>query len=91
MARANDGDVSERLDRALRLLAMLAVRDFPQREQIAVLDRVGFEPREIAEILGTTSNTVRVTLVGIRRAGVQGRRKRLMRNVQEDRSGEDKG
>jgi len=68
--------VDERLDRALRLLAILAVRGLPQREQIAVLDKVGFRPREIAEIVGTTSNAVRVALVGIRRDGRGGRGRR---------------
>jgi DNA-binding CsgD family transcriptional regulator len=62
-------EVSEKLDRVLRLLAMVAVRGLSQTEQIATLSRVGFSPKEIADVLGTTANTVRVALVGIRKAG----------------------
>ena len=50
-----------------RLLGVIAVRDLPQIQQIAILSRIGFSPKEIADIVGTTPNTVRVALVGIRR------------------------
>ena len=76
MGQMNDELVVEKLDRVLRLLAVIAVKGMSQTDQIAILDRVGFAPKEIAEIVGTTSNTVRVGLVGIRRAAAQGKRKR---------------
>ncbi|HVA17120.1 MAG TPA: hypothetical protein VMV59_05325 [Candidatus Dormibacteraeota bacterium] len=60
--------VEEKLDRILRLLGVIAVKDLSQSEQIATLSEIGFAPSEIARILGTTPNTVRVTLVGIRKA-----------------------
>jgi DNA-directed RNA polymerase specialized sigma24 family protein len=85
MARDNEGEMMARLDKALNLLALIAARGMPQRDQIGLLDKAGLEPREIAEVLGTTSNTVRVALVGIRRAASQGRRGRP---VQEERSNE---
>jgi hypothetical protein len=69
MVRESEIQVSEKLDRVLRLLAMLAVKGLSQTEQIATLNRVGFAPKEIADVLGTTANTVRVALVGIRKAG----------------------
>jgi len=78
--------LSEKLDRVLRLLAIMAVRGQSQTDQIAVLDRAGFPPKEIAEIVGTTPNTVRVTLVGIRKAAAQGIRKGLLANTREDTS-----
>lgn len=59
----------ETLHKILRLLAVLATRDMKQRDQIALLDRAGFKPKEIAEFLGTSSNTVRVELVALRKAG----------------------
>jgi DNA-directed RNA polymerase specialized sigma24 family protein len=66
-----DGDVgiSDKMDRMLRLVGMIAVNGLSQTEQIATLSRCGFSPREIADIVGTTANTVRVALVSIRRAG----------------------
>lgn len=85
MARDNEGEMRARLDQALKLLALIAVRGMPQREQIELLDKAGLEPREIAEVLGTTSNTVRVALVGIRRAASQGKRGR---RVQEEKANE---
>jgi len=51
-----------------RLLGIIAVKGLPQTEQIAVLSRVGFTPKAIADVLGTSANTVRVTLVMIRKA-----------------------
>jgi DNA-binding NarL/FixJ family response regulator len=65
-------EMSKKLDRALQLLAIMTVRDMPQTAQIATLNRIGFSPKEIANVLGTTSNTVRVTLVSIRRTEARG-------------------
>jgi hypothetical protein len=69
---------------AVRLLGIIAIKDFPQTQQIATLNRVGFTPKEVAEMLGTTPNTVRVALVDIRKAEKQGRRFGLRR--QEDKN-----
>lgn len=68
MGQDGNLEMIERLDRMLRLLAITAVKGMPQTAQIATLSRAGFPPKEIAEILGTTPNTVRVTLVSIRRS-----------------------
>ncbi len=69
---------------AVRLLGIIAVKGLPQTQQIAILNRVGFAPKAIAEILGTTANTVRVALVGIRKAEKQGKRMGLPREEQRD-------
>jgi DNA-directed RNA polymerase specialized sigma24 family protein len=68
----------------VRLLGMIAVKGLPQTQQIAILSRAGFSPKEIAEVLGTTANTVRVALVGIRKAEKQGKRTRLHREEPEE-------
>jgi DNA-directed RNA polymerase specialized sigma24 family protein len=65
--RTEDDAVVEKLDRILKLMALFATRGLNQRESIGILDTLGFTPKEIAELLGTTSNTVRVTLVAIRK------------------------
>lgn len=57
-----------KMDQVLRLLAVMATKDMKQREQIALLDRAGFPPKDIAMFLGTTGNNVRVALTGLRKA-----------------------
>ncbi|MBI2597727.1 MAG: hypothetical protein HYW50_00865 [Candidatus Diapherotrites archaeon] len=44
----------------LKLLAATAVRDMPFPKKVQWLSSLGVSPREIAKILGTTSNTIRV-------------------------------
>jgi len=66
--------VVSRLDRILKLLAATVAIEKPQRERIRLLSSAGLAPREIAEAIGTTPNTVRVALTGIRKR--QRRRKR---------------
>ena len=46
----------------VNLLALLLVQERKQTEQIALLNRAGFRPGEIAALLGTTPNTVSVQL-----------------------------
>jgi len=62
-----DEQIVERLDSIVRLLAILATRDKRQVESIELLSSAGFQPKDIAALLGTTSNTVRVAQSGLRR------------------------
>ena len=39
-----------------------------KREQIELLSKSGFQPKEIAELIGTTPNTVRVGLAALRKS-----------------------
>ena len=71
MAQSIEEQAIEKLDQILRILVISVTRGLKQREQIALLDRAGFQPKAIAELLGTSSNTVRVELVGLRRAGTK--------------------
>ena len=73
MAKQFEDLINEKLDRMLRLLGMFAVKGLSQREQISALSRAGFAPKDIAELLGTTANTVRVALVSIRKTERFGR------------------
>jgi DNA-directed RNA polymerase specialized sigma24 family protein len=56
-----------KLDQILRILAVIATKDLKQRDQIALLNRAGLAPKDIADLLGTSANTVRVELVAIRK------------------------
>jgi len=69
---------------AVKLLGVIAVKGLMQVQQIAVLSRVGFTPKEIADVLGTTANTVRVALVSIRKAEKQGKRMGLLNKEKEN-------
>ena len=65
----DDDRMIEKLDHMLKLLGMMAVKGISQTEQIATLSRIGLSPKDIADVLGTTANTVRVSLVSIRKTG----------------------
>jgi DNA-binding NarL/FixJ family response regulator len=55
--------------RLVALTAINLVAGRKQQEQIVLLTKAGYEPREIAELLGTTSNTVSVALSNLRKRG----------------------
>ncbi len=54
--------LSEKLDKLVRIVALSVVVDRPRQEQCELLSSAGLKPAEIAQILGTTPNTVSVAL-----------------------------
>jgi DNA-directed RNA polymerase specialized sigma24 family protein len=67
--RASEGDELAALKKVARLLEILTrlnlqtMRgDRTQQDMVLLLDTVGCGPSEIADLLGTTANTVNVTL-----------------------------
>jgi len=56
-----------KIDVIMKLMAAEAVRGKSLREQIQFLDSLGLQPIEIADILGKSSNHIRVELVHIRK------------------------
>lgn len=60
-------DILVALEKIAKLLSLIATKGESQKQQIALLNSVGFQPKEIAELLGTTPNNVRVALVSIRK------------------------
>ncbi|MGH9425520.1 MAG: hypothetical protein ACRD2L_04335 [Terriglobia bacterium] len=59
--------VVRRLDSVVRLLALLLIQGKKRVEAIAVLSAAGFQPKDIATLLGTTGNSVRVALSNLRK------------------------
>jgi len=51
----------------LNLLALHLVQGRAQPEQIDLLTRAGFKPAEVGALLGTTANTVSVTLYQLKK------------------------
>jgi len=60
-------DIAERLDTMIRLLALTLVKEMKRQDQIELLGKAELSPRDIAAILGTTANTVSVTLSKLRK------------------------
>jgi DNA-directed RNA polymerase specialized sigma24 family protein len=58
----------EKMDILLRLLAITLVNGKKQREQIRLLSLAGMAPKEIANLIGTSPNTVNVALSALRKA-----------------------
>ena len=65
-----------KLDILISLTAIAVLEEKPKKEQIALLDRVGFAPRDIAAIIRTTPNTVSVVLSQLRKANRKAKRPR---------------
>jgi DNA-binding CsgD family transcriptional regulator len=65
----NSKMLAERLDTLIALVAYGLVQGKKQREQIRILCLAGLKPSRIAELLGTTPNTVNVALTSLRREG----------------------
>jgi DNA-directed RNA polymerase specialized sigma24 family protein len=63
-----DEMILTKVDQILRILTAIATKGMKQNEQIVLLNRVGFQPKEIAALLGTTGNTVNVSLSNLRKA-----------------------
>ena len=59
--------IEPKLDTIVRLLGRLVITaqlpdDTVQKDQIALLDSLGLDTHQITDVVGTTLNTVRVTL-----------------------------
>jgi DNA-binding CsgD family transcriptional regulator len=60
-------ELTARMDAILKILALTLPKELRQSDKIVLLSDAGFQPKEIAGILGTTANTVSVTLSKIKR------------------------
>jgi DNA-directed RNA polymerase specialized sigma24 family protein len=65
----NDEILAKKIDLLTRLLAVQLVNGRNQMDQIRLLSIAGMGPKEIAELLGTTANTVNVALSTLRKKG----------------------
>jgi DNA-binding CsgD family transcriptional regulator len=60
-------ELTARMDAIITILALTLPKDLTQGDKIVLLSDAGFQPKEIANILGTTANTVSVTLSKMKR------------------------
>jgi DNA-binding CsgD family transcriptional regulator len=61
--------LAEKLDSLIGLVAYGLIQGKKQREQIRILFLAGLRPSRIAELIGTSANTVNVALSSLRREG----------------------
>lgn len=64
---ANNDEITQRLDCLIKLQAVALCDGKKQRDQIRLLYTAGITPSKIAELIGTTANTVNVALSGLRK------------------------
>ena len=60
-------NIDKKLGAITRLLAMSLPNSINQDQKIMILSEMGIQPKDIAIILGTTSNTVSVELTKMRK------------------------
>lgn len=66
--------LNAKLDTIIKLMVLLKTEDKNQSEMIWLLSSAGVQPKDIAEMLGTTSNTVRVALSVLRKQKKKGKK-----------------
>ena len=70
----SESESIELLQRIVRLLTILVTRDLNQKDKIILLSNAGLQPKEIADLIDTSPNTVSVTLSSIRKGDKRGKR-----------------
>ena len=63
--------ISAKLDTIIKLLALNSVEGKELRVQVLTLSSFGFQPKQIADILGKTPNSVRIMLHRVRKEGIK--------------------
>jgi hypothetical protein len=63
------------MEKTLRAMLLVSLDSLKQRQQIAILDKAGFGPSEIATVIGSTSNAVNVRLLEIRKEARKNQKK----------------
>ena len=59
--------LSRKIDTIIKLMVLGMTEGKNQVDQVTLLAKAGFKPKEIAETLDTTPNTVRVALSNLRK------------------------
>jgi hypothetical protein len=73
MNGSKEEEILQELRRISKLLVLTATKEQTQKDSIVLLSRIGFEPKDIASLLGTTPGTVSVTLSVIKKRASSGK------------------
>lgn len=60
-------EIVQKLEILIKLIASSSLGEDKSKDRVRFLAGIGLQPKEIAEILGTTSNSVRATLSKLRK------------------------
>jgi CRP-like cAMP-binding protein len=82
VAEIIEKEILQELQRISKLLALDITKEMAQRDKIETLSNIGLQPKEIADLIGTTPGTVSVALVQIRKNTKIGKRK-LQKHLME--------
>jgi len=63
--------INSKLDSIIKLLALSAVQGKNLKEQVSLLASLGFQPKQIADMLGKTPNHISVVLHDLRKGQKQ--------------------
>jgi len=66
--------LNEKLDTIIKLIVLTKSDNKSQSDLIRMLSAAGLQPKQIANMLGTTPNTVRVMLFAIRKQKSKGKK-----------------
>lgn len=70
-------EITDKLNKIIKLLVIQATGEKTGRETIQSLSAVGFQPKDIADLIGTTPNTVSAELYAMKK-------KKVKKNAKED-------
>ena len=59
--------LSGKMNTIIKLLALNTVKEKEMKKQVELLSSCGFQPKDIADMLGKTPNHIRVILHGLRK------------------------
>lgn len=59
--------LSDKINIIIKLLTLNAVEGKELKDQVSILSSFGFQPKQIADMLGKTPNHIRVILHGLRK------------------------
>lgn len=65
MNESKENEILQELQLISKLLALTVTRELKQREKIGLLSGIGFRPKEIAALIGTTPNIVSAEISNI--------------------------
>lgn len=66
MDRDFENKLLKKFDTVIKLLTISSLKDETQVQKIKILNSAGLQPKDIADLLGTSSNTVSVALSKIK-------------------------
>lgn len=81
--------LSNKLDIIIKLLALNVVEGKDLKNQVSILSSFGFQPKQIADIVGKTPNHIRVILHGLRKERSKSQAEEVTVEEQNEQTGDE--